>query len=117
MKKLLPFLLRLILISLLFVPVLSQFRQGYRFVLAFITTASVPTSEMMKALLYDGSGNLYTFLVLILAIPGMTIKKRLIGVTTGIAMFLFADFFMAAVWIPYLQTPKPSLINMAVAYG
>jgi hypothetical protein len=116
-KKLLPFLARLVVISLLFVPVLSPFHQAYRFVLAFITSASVPTSPMMASLPYDGSNNLYTFLVLILAIPGLEIKKRLLGVAVGIGMFLFADFFMIAVWIPYLKTPRPSLINMAVSYG
>lgn len=77
----------------------------------------MPTSEMMDALPYDGSNNLYTFLVLILAIPGMEIKKRVIGIVTGIALFIFTDFFMTAVWIPYLKTPGPSLANMAVAYG
>jgi hypothetical protein len=116
-KRLLPFLLRLIIISLLFVPVLSYFHQVYKFILAFITTASIPKAEMMNALQYDGSNNLYTFLVLILAIPGMPIRKRLVGIATGIAMFLFADFFMTAIWIPYLKTPRPSLINMAVSYG
>ena len=117
MKKILPFLARLLVISLLFIPLLPYFHQSYKFVLVLVTTASMPTSEMMANLPYDGSNNLYTFLVLILAIPGIEIKKRLIGVITGIALFLFADFFMAAVWIPYLKTPRPSLANMAVSYG
>jgi hypothetical protein len=116
-KRLLPFLARLIVISLLFVPVLPWFHQAYKFVLAFITTATMPTSEMMATLPYDGSNNLYTFLVLILAIPGMEIRKRAIGIVTGIALFLFTDFFMIAVWLPYLKTPRPSLVNMAVSYG
>ena len=117
MKKILPFLARLVVISLLFVPVLPYFHQSYRFVLALITTASLPTSAMMGTLPYDGSNNLYTFLVLILAIPGMKIKKRLIAIVTGIALFLLADFFMIAIWIPYLKTPRLSLANMAVSYG
>ena len=117
MKKILPFLARLLVISLLFVPVLLYFHQSYRFVLALITTATIPTSMMMESLPYDGSNNLYTFLVLILAIPGMEIKKRAIAIVTGIALFLFADFFMIAVWIPYLKTPRLSLANMAVSYG
>jgi hypothetical protein len=116
-KKILPFLARLLVISLLFIPLLPLFHQSYKFVLAIITTATMPTSEMMDSLPYDGSNNLYTFFVLILAIPGMEIKKRLIGIVTGIALFLFTDFFMTAVWIPYLKTPSPSLANMAVAYG
>ena len=72
---------------------------------------------MMESIPYDGSNNLYTFLVLILAIPGMKIKKRIIAIVTGIALFLFADFFMIAIWIPYLKTPRLSLANMAVSYG
>ncbi|MBK5275677.1 MAG: hypothetical protein JJE30_11570 [Desulfuromonadales bacterium] len=117
MKKILPFLARLLVISLLFVPVLPYFHQSYKFVLTLITTESMPTSEMMNSLPYDGSNNLYTYLVLILAIPGMEIKKRVIGIVTGIALFLFVDFFMMAIWIPYLKTPRPSLANMAVSYG
>jgi hypothetical protein len=116
-KKILPFLARLLVISLLFIPVLPYFHQSYKFALVLITTATMPTSGMMANLPYDGSNNLYTFLVLILAIPGMEIKKRVIGIVTGISLFLFADFFMTAVWIPYLKSPRPSLANMAVSYG
>jgi len=116
-KKILPFLARLVVISLLFVPVLPFFHQSYKFVLALTTTATMPTSSMLESLPYDGSNNLYTFLVLILAIPGMEIKKRLIGIVTGIGLFLFVDFFMIAIWIPYLITPRLSLANMAVSYG
>jgi len=116
-KKILPFLARLVVISLLFVPVLPFFHQSYKFVLALTTTATMPTSSMLESLPYDGSNNLYTFLVLILAIPGMEIKKRLIGIVTGIGLFLFVDFFMIAIWIPYLKTPRLSLANMAVSYG
>ena len=114
MKKILPFIARLLVISLLFIPVLPFFHQSYKYVLALITTASLPKSAMMESLPYNGSNNLYTYLVLILAIPGMEIGKRLIGIFTGIALFLFADFFMIAVWIPYLKTPRLSLANMAV---
>jgi hypothetical protein len=116
-KKILPFLARLVVISLLFVPVLPFFHQSYKYVLALITTASLPTSAMMESLPYDGSNNLYTYLVLILAIPGIKIKKRIVAIVTGIALFLFADFFMTAIWIPYLKTPRLSLANMAVSYG
>lgn len=117
MKKLLLFLVRLIGISLLFVPLLPSLHRCYKFVLAFITNATMPTLEMMESLPYDGSGNLYTFLVLLLAIPGMELRKRVWGIVMGMALFLCADFFMAAVWIPYLKTPRPSLANMAVSYG
>ena len=117
MKKLLPFLVRLIVISLLFVPALPLFHQSYKFVLATITTATMATNEMMASLPYDGSNNLYTFLVLILATPGLPIRKRIIGIVTGIVMFLLADFLMIAIWLPYLKTPMPSLANMAVSYG
>ena len=117
MKKLLPFLVRLLVISLLFIPVLPLFHQTYKFVLSCMTMAQMPTKEMMEALPYDGSNNLYTFLVLMLATPGLRIKNRFIGILTGIWLFLLTDFFMMAVWIPYLRTPRPSLANMAVSYG
>lgn len=44
-------------------------------------------------------------------------RKRIIGVIARITMFLFADFFMTVVWLPYLITPQPSLTNMAASYG
>jgi hypothetical protein len=116
-KKLLLFLARLLGISLLLIPLLPLLHHSYKFVLAFMTTMAMPTSEMMEKLPYDGSNNLYTFLVLLLAIPGMGIRKRGLGVVAGIALFLFTDFFMTAVWLPYLKTPTPSLGNMAVSYG
>lgn len=71
MKKILPFLARLIIISLLFVPLLPLFRQSYKFVLALMETATMPTNEMQETLPFDGTNNLYTFLVLILARPGL----------------------------------------------
>ncbi len=117
MKRLLHFLARLVGISLLFVPFLPYLRHAYRFALAFISTASMPTGEMMDALPYDGSNNLYTYLVLILGIPGMAYQKRIVGVVTGTALFLCADLFMTAIWPAYLKTPRPSLANMAVSYG
>jgi hypothetical protein len=116
-KKLLLFLARSFVISLMFLPVLPQLHQSYRFVLVLITTTTAPTEHTIATLPYDGSNNLYTYFVLILAIPGLTIKKRFIGVATGMALFLFADYFMIALWIPYLKTPQPSLANMAVTYG
>ena len=117
MKKLLLFLARLIGISLLFVPVLPWLHQSYEYVMAAIVSATLPTSEMTIDLPYDSSGNLYTFLVLLLAIPGMEIRKRVVGAVTGFALFLFIDFFMTAVWLPYLSTPQPSLVNMAASYS
>ena len=77
----------------------------------------MPTTEMMEAPPYDGSANLYTFLVLLLAMPGMGLRKGTIGVATGIALFLAADFFLTAIWLPFLETPQPSLANMAASYG
>ena len=47
----------------------------------------------------------------------MEIRKRVVGAVTGFALFLFIDFFMTAVWLPYLSTPQPSLVNMAASYS
>jgi len=116
-KRLLLFLARLLGISLLLVPALPLLHSSYLFVLAVITTLTVPSAQMMESLPFDGSSNLYTFLVLLLAIPGMAIGKRVVGTVTGLTLFLFADFFMTAVWLPYLKTPQPSLANMAASYG
>ena len=117
MKKLLLFLARLLVISLLFVPALPFLHHSYEYVLAVIVSAALPTSEMSINLPYDSSSNLYTFLVLLLAIPGMEIRKRVIGIAIGIALFILTDFFMTAIWLPYLKTPQPSLANMAASYG
>ena len=116
MKKILLFLARLAVISLLFLPLLSTLHQCYKSVLDLLAGA-LATQAMTSVQPYDGSKNLYTFLVLILATPGLTVKWRSIGVAAGISAFLFADFFMISIWIPYLKTPKPSLANMAVSYG
>ncbi len=116
MKKLLPFLVRLLVVSLLFVPLLPLFRNSYRSVLTFFSAAAM-RGEVPGSLPYDGSNNLYTFLVLLLGIPGVALRKRIIGIVTGIGLFLFADFFMAVIWPLYLKTPRPSLANMAVSYG
>jgi hypothetical protein len=116
-KKQLLFLVRLIVISLLFMPALPLFQKTYKFVLVFLTTGSIPTDEMTKTLPYDGSSNLYIFIVLILAISGMETRKRMLGLFTGVALFLLSDFLMTTVWIHYLKAPRPSLTNMAVSYG
>ncbi len=71
----------------------------------------------MVELPYDGSGYLYTFLILILGVPGLSVKKRIIGVITGICLFVGADFFMAGVWLGYMKPEKMSLGSMAVEYG
>lgn len=117
MKKLLLFLARLLGISLLLVPALPWLQQCYGYLLAEMVSATSSTREMTIDLPYDSSNNVYTFLVLLLAIPGMEIGKRVIGVGIGVALFLFTDFFMTAVWLPHLSTPQPSLANMAVSYG
>ena len=117
MKKLLLFLARLLVISLLLVPALPLLHHSYKFFLVLVTTATMPTNEMMDALTYDASGSLYTFVVLLLAIPGMEIKKRTLGIVTGITLFLLTDSFMSAIWIPYLKTHRQTLAYMAVSYG
>ncbi len=117
MKRLLPFLLRLIVISLLFLPVLSPLHSAYKFVVRGLSNAALPAGMSVVELPYDGSGYLYTFLILILGVPGLSVKKRIIGVITGICLFVGADFFMAGVWLGYMKPEKMSLGSMAVEYG
>ena len=111
MKKLLPFLLRLIVVSLLFVPVLSVLHSAYKIMVALLSNTTV------DSLPFDGSGYLYTFLILILGVPGLPIKKRIVGVITGICLFICADYFMAGIWIPHLKPVRMTLGSMAVSYG
>ena len=118
MKKLSIFLLRLIFVSLLLDPVLPPFHQAYKFVLALITTASVPTVEIITAVPpYDSISNIYTYFILILGTPSIPIKKRVVGIVTGIAVFLTGDIFMTSVWTPFMQTPGTSLLNMVIPYS
>jgi len=115
-KKLLQFLVRVTVISLLFIPLLPLFHSFYRFVLVLVATAALPTAAALASLQYDGSANLFTFLVLILGVQGLPPGKRVAAVVAGSGLFLFSDFFMTVIW-PYLRTPRPSLANMAVSYG
>lgn len=117
MKKLLLFLVRLLVISLLFIPALPSLHYSYKFALALITTGGMPTSAVVDALNFDAAGNLYTFLVLLLAIPGMEIRKRALGVAIGITLFLCADSFMTAIWMPHLKVHRQTIVYMAVTYG
>lgn len=116
MKKLLPFLARVGVLSLLSIPLLPLFQDGYRFVLGLVATAALPTEDVLASLRYDGSKNLFTFLILMLGIGGGAPRRRVIAILSGIGVFLLADFFMTVVW-PLLMTPRPSLANMAVSYG
>jgi hypothetical protein len=101
------FLVKLLLFSLVLIPVL----------LAFITSGQIPTLQAMSTLPYVGSKNLYTFFILILATPGLSIKKRIIGIVAAIALFLLIDLLMTFVWLPYFQNPEPSRTNEIVWYA
>jgi hypothetical protein len=116
-NRLLPFLARLVVVSLLFVPFLTPLRTGYTTALKFVATAALPAGFVLDNLRYDSFNNLYTCLVLILSTPGLKLPRRLTGVVTGVGLFLAIDLFMAVVWPLYLKTPRPSLANMAVSYG
>ena len=89
----------------------------YKRVLTLLTTGEMLTTEMSNALNYDSAGSLYTFLILLLSIPGMEVRKRIIGVVVGITLFLCADSFMTAIWMPYLETHRQTIVSMAVSYG
>lgn len=116
MKRLRNFLFRLFGISLLLVPVLSPLQKAYQQALAAVSSLLASAVLEMERLPYDGSGSAFTFLVLFLAIPEMEVKKRVGRAAFGITVFFGSDFFINAIW-PYLKTPQPSLLNMAVPYG
>jgi hypothetical protein len=87
---------------------------AYKFVVVSISNAAIPAREVLQ---HDGSGYLYTFLILILGVPGLPIKKRVVAVITGICLFIFADYFMLGIWIPHLKPSRLTLASMAVTYG
>jgi len=108
-KRFLAFLGRLIAVSLLLLTVSSPLHRGYLYLLEEIGAA--PAGP------YDSGANLYTFVVLILGVPSLSLKKQVIAILNGIAAFFLLDLFMIAVWPRYLMTPIPSLQNMAFHYG
>lgn len=111
MKKILLFLARLIIISLLMVPLLPRFDLACRFILVFITSRTMPTTEAMKAIPYVSSVKLYPFFVLVLATPRLAIGKRLLGIAGAILLYLVMDFCMILLWrgVPFIQIPDPTL--------
>ena len=117
MKKNWLFLSRAVLISVFVFLVLPYLNSGYEFVLSLVTTAEVPTSQAIKGLPYVSSPGLCPFFIFILSTPQLSIRRRIIAMLAGVAIFLGVDLLMTFVWVPYLQTPKPSLINMGGHYG
>jgi hypothetical protein len=116
-KKLRLLLVRLVVISLLLVPALAYLKQGYQYLAVLCSVWQLPTADMVQSLSYESSGSVYTFVVLLLAVPGLTPRRRALALAAGCAAFLVADCFMNGIWLPYLKTPRPSLANMAVSYG
>jgi hypothetical protein len=116
-KKLRLFLVRLVVISLVLVPALAYLKQGYQSLVVLCSAWQLPTADMLQSLNFESSGSVYTFMVLLLAIPGLTPRRRALALVAGCAAFLLTDCFMNGVWLPYLKSPRPSLANMAVSYG
>lgn len=114
MKKILLFLARLIIFSLLLVPLLPRFDLACRFVLVFITSLTLPTNEAMKAIPYVSSVKLYPFFVLVLATPRLAMGKRLTGIAGAILFYLVMDFCMILIWrgVPFIQIPNPTLLHV-----
>lgn len=119
MKKILLFLAKLILFSVLLVPLLRWFDLGCRFLLVLVTSGGTPTTDAMKYAPYVSSVKLYPFFALILATPALTVQKRLFGISMAILLYLCMDLLMVLIFkgMPFLQVPSPTLPHILATNG
>ena len=102
MKSILLFLSKLVLFSLLAIPTVDWFDKGYQGILQLgvSDTRDIP---------FMGAHMLYLLFVLILATPGLGLKRRVVGISAGILLYLLVDRLMIHIWkvLPYTQKPGP----------
>jgi len=106
------FATKVILTSVVVFLVLPYLTNGYEFALGHITG-----THALSELPYVSSQGLCPFLVFIFMTPRLGVMRRLIAVTSGLIGFFAIDLIMTLIWIPYLESPRPSLRNMGVHYG
>jgi hypothetical protein len=104
-KRPLLFLAKLLLFSLLLMPVFYWFDKGYFFL---IKAAHL---RPLKQIAYVSSEALYPFFVLVLATPKLGIKKRVISIVAATVLAFMIDLTMIYVWgtFPFKQEPIPTL--------
>lgn len=105
MKRPLLFLGKLLLISLVLVPVFFWF-DGYYF--NIIESANRSKLNQFDCL---SSVALYPFFVLVLATPGLGIRRRIMSIVLAIILALTIDLTMIHVWgtYPFKQEPNQTL--------
>ena len=108
MKRPLLFLCKLLLISLVLIPVFNLFDYGYLHVIQYANLTP------LKQVAYVSSDALYPFFVLILATPGLSMKRRGIGIVVAISLALTIDLTMIHVWrtYPFKQELHPTLAHI-----
>ncbi|UPU37855.1 hypothetical protein M1B72_09145 [Geomonas paludis] len=100
MKKILLFLAKILLFSLLMLLAIGWFEGVYRSILQ----AGVSDSSTIP---FAGSRAIVLFFALILATPGLTVKKRCAGILAAVLLYLLIDRLMVHLWgvLPYAQKP------------
>jgi len=116
-KKNWRFLAKSFLISVLVFCALPYINSGYEFVLSLTMAAGIPTPQTISELPYISSPGLCPFFIFMLSTPNLSIKRRAIAMVVGVAVYLGLDLLMTLVWIPYIQTPKMTLMNMGGHYA
>ncbi|MDU0460701.1 MAG: hypothetical protein RW306_18380 [Geobacteraceae bacterium] len=104
MKKPILFFLKLILLSLLLLPVFAYFDAAYFYIISFAIL------KPLEQIDYVSSKSLYPFFILILATPGIGIKRSSLSILTAISLSLLIDLCMIYAWdtFPFSQANNPS---------
>jgi hypothetical protein len=86
----------------------------YLFDAAYFYIIKAADLRPLKQIAYVSSDALYPFFVLILATPGLGVKRRVISILVAILVALAIDFTMISVWgtYPFKQEPNPTLAHI-----
>jgi hypothetical protein len=110
-KRPLLFLVKLLLISLVLIPVFNWFDAGYFYL---IKAAHL---RPLKQIAFVSSDALYPFFVLVLATPGLSLKRRILSIVAVVPLALAIDLTMIYVWgtLPFMQDRHPTLTHIWAA--
>jgi hypothetical protein len=101
-KTILFFLGKLMLFSLLVIPMIEWFDGTYQGILqaGVANPGDIP---------FMSSHMLYLVFALILATPRLGLRRRIIGIAAGLLLYMLADRLMIPIWkaLPYTQKPGP----------
>lgn len=96
------FLGKLVLFSLLALPTVEWFASTYQGIL-LLGVRDIGDVPFVSARM------LYLYFVLVLATPGISLRRRSLGIAGGLLLYLLMDRLMIPVWraLPYTQKPGP----------